>query len=356
MGLMDTLFPGSTGSIMRKGASIAGGTGPVRMKKSPNIIQSLVGVLVGIVLVFGSPLAMWWAQSQHSADDFSSAVSVEADSGAAGYVTFRGAPSYANEGDGSACLDDSCIYQEESQQELVTVQELVCGDSVTSNSSMRILQQNGSECDEYGDCVPCYDVEKDEWQEIASIETHYDVKVGSYVIDHEGAIYFDTREKTVTEEAYYYDENDKRSVYTYYLMPSNLLVAGYSDGERVTNGELAFVLSDYDATVTLEKLEARDQANQMILWVITFVMLFIGLSLIFGPLAWMGRQMRYVPVIGPMLAKGSNAMIGVAAFVLAVPLWIALFVIIVLIKSWWIALILVALILAGIIWKAKKGQ
>ena len=354
MGLMDVLFPASKGSIMRKGAAIAGGTGPVRMKKGPNMVQSIFGVLIGIVLVFGSPLAMWHAQSQHSAEDFASAESVDANSGAAGYVTFRGEPSYANETDGSECYEANCLWQLESQQELVTVTDLVCGESVTSSSDMRILQQNGSECDEYGDCVPCYDVEKDEWQEIASIETHYDVVVGGYTVDHDGAIYLETEEKTVTVESDDLFENPQRSVYTYYTMPSNILVAGYADGQRVTDGELAFVLSSYDATVTLEKLEARDTANQRILWVVTFFMLFIGISLILGPLAWMGRQMKYVPVVGPMLAKGSNSLIGVAAFIIAIPLWLILFVAIVLIKSWWIALILAALAIGFLVWKAKK--
>jgi hypothetical protein len=358
MGFLDVLFPASKGSIMRKGTSVANGTGPVRMRKSPNIIQSLFGVLIGIALVFGSPLAMWWAQSQHTAEDFASALSVEAESSEAGYITFRGAPSFIDADGGAECQFGDCIYQDESQQELVTTMDLVCGNSVKSTSSMRVLEQNGSECDENGDCVPCYDVEKDEWEEIVSIESYYDVMVGSYTVSPEGATLLDTKERTVMEETEYDDfnfENEKRSVFTYYPLPSNLLVAGYSDGSRVTSGEMVYVLSEFDSTITLQKLEARDSANQKLLWFVTFMMLLIGISLIFGPLAWMGRQMRFVPVIGPMLAKGSSAMIGAASLVLAIPLWIALFVIIVIIKSWWIALILVALILLGILWKVKKG-
>ena len=355
MGWKDVVFPASQGSIMRKGQAVAGGTGPVRMKKGPGLVQSLIGMLIGVAFLIGSPLVMWYAQSQHSADDFTSAISVDAESSEVGYITFRGEPRYVEEGAAADCLVGNCLYQTESQQEQVTVEDLVCGSNVKSTSDMRVLQQNGSECDENGDCVPCYDVERDEWEERASNTTYHEVQVGSYTVDPRGAVMLDTESKTL-DTGVNEDFNPTRSVYSYFSLPSNLLVAGYSDGSRVTGGgELTYILSQFDPIITLQKLEERDEQNQRLLWIVTFVMLVIGLSLIFGPLQWMGRQMRFVPVVGPMLSKGSTGLLGFAALLLAIPLWIVLFVVITILKSWWIAVLLVVLLGIFLIWRAKKS-
>lgn len=353
---LNSLFPASKRSINAKGAAVAGGTGPVRMKKAPNLIQSIMGVFIGILLVIASPLAMWFAQSQHTAKDFQSAQVVEATSGATGYVTFSGTPEFATADGGSACYAQECIYQKESQQELITKVELVCGNNVQNTDTQRVLRQNGSECDENGDCVPCYDVERDTWDEQDVIYDIYDVKVGEFTVaPTQSTIYLDTREQIV-ETGFSAVGNESRSVYTYFPLPSSLLVAGSSNGSTVTAGEKAFVLSQFDSATTLEKLKARDRANQVILWVVTFFMLFIGISLILGPLSWAGRQLRWVPVIGPMLSKGSGSLIALASFLIAVPLWILIFILVVLIKAWWLALILLLVIIGLVIWKVKNGK
>ena len=356
MANLDNLLPGSRGAIQRKGARVAGGTGPVRMKKSPNIFQSVIGALFGILLVLGSPIAMWAAQSQHSAKDFASARPVESVSSEIGYITFSDAPTYTDSEAGTECLVANCVYQSESQQELITKQDLVCGNNVRNTDTQRILYQDGSECDENGDCVPCYQVEKDSWDEISDRETTYNVTVGSYdVLPTQSTIFLDTEEQTV-ETGYSDAGNETRSVYTYFTMPTTLLVAGNSDGTTVRAGEKVHVLSAFDAETTLEKLKARDRTNQIVLWILTFLMIFIGLTLILGPLSWAGRALRFVPVVGPMLSKGSQTLITAAAFLLAIPIWIVLFVLVVLLKLWWLALIFLVLVAMFIGWKAIQGK
>lgn len=355
MKLGNILFPASKSAIRSKGAMMAGGTGPVRMKKSPNLFQAIFGVFFGILLVIASPMAMWFAQSQHTAKDFQSAQQVEATSASTGYVKFSGAPEFATADGGSACYAQECVYQRESQQELVTKVDLVCGNNVQNTETQRVLRQNGVECDENGDCVPCYDVERDTWEEQNSITSLYDLKVGDYTVaPTQSTIYLDTREQIV-ETGYSNVGNETRSVYTYFPLPDQILVAGSSNGSTVTAGEKAFVLSQFDDATTLDKLKARDRTNQIILWIVTFFMLFIGISLILGPLAWVGRQARFIPVIGPMLAKGSGSLIALASLLIAIPLWILIFVLVVLIKAWWLAVIVVLLVAGFLIWKAKSG-
>ena len=66
--------------------------------------------------------------------------------------------------------------------------------------------------------------------------------------------------------------------------------------------------------------------------------------------------MRHVPVIGPMLSKGSKSVIGLLALVGAIPIWIVIYLFVVILKLWWVALIAIALIGAWFAWKAMNGK
>lgn len=353
---LQDLFPTSTQSIQAKGAAVANGTGPVRMKKGPNLLQSILGVFIGVILLFAAPVVMWKAQSQHRAKDFQSAHSVNAQSSETGYITISGIPEYKNTPSGEDCIDGECIYQKESQQELVTKEELVCGNNVKNNSSQRILYQDGSECDEDGNCVPCYQVEKDTWEEQHAVYSLYDVVIGNYTVAiTQSGVYLDTETMTI-ETGFSSAGNETRSVYTYFQKPTTLLVSGHSDGSTIRAGEKTFVISAFDAETTLSKLKSMDRSNQYILWIITYAMIFFGLSMILGPLAWAGRLMRHVPVIGPMLSKGSKSVIGLLALVGAIPIWMIIYLFVVILKLWWVALIAIALIGAWFAWKAMNGK
>ncbi len=80
------------------------------------------GVFIGVLLVLGSPVALWHAESQHTAQDFKSAMPVEANSRTDGYVVFTGTPETNSP---LACVEEqkSCLYYLQENQELVTVIE-----------------------------------------------------------------------------------------------------------------------------------------------------------------------------------------------------------------------------------------
>lgn len=331
--------------------------GPVRIKKKPNIFQSIIGVFVGIILVLGSPYAMWLGGSQDKAGEFESAERVEAVAGVEGYVVIEGVPEYAEASGGDECYLADCIYQEESMQTLVTEQKLVCGD-VKQDEDTRILFQDGYEYDEdTGETVPCYQVEQDSWEEDSLDVLAYEVMVGELTVVPSGdAVMLDSEEDIVNDE---FDENGKaihRSVYTSFVMPSELLVAGVSDGsEVVAPVKDVFVLSSYGDATTLSMLEDIDAQNALMYRIVAFLMLFIGFSLMFGPLEWAARMFGKIPGLGMAISKGSRFLITLMAAVLAAIFWIVIWLIVTLIQIWWLGLIVLAVI-GLIIWLVSKKK
>jgi|GEM_PF-1569165 len=341
-------------ALQNKGRMVAGGTGPVRVKKGPGLIESIIGVFVGILLVLASPVAMWMAQSQHSAKDFATAKEISATDEATGYVVFRGEPEF--KGDPDLCYAGTCIWERMAEEEQVKEVKLECSNSIQESDTVKILRQNGSECDDdSGECVPCYDVERKVWKEQGSEEIVNLVTVGRYTISPKSATLFDTKETIEDTGTSFTTGNKTRNVYTTFEMPDQLLVAGEVDGDKIVDGEKPFVMSAFDREATLAKLKAADQQNMVILFVITFGMLFIGYSMILGPLTWMGRQLKWIPGFGRMLVQGSKSIIGLVAFLLAVVSWIIIWVAVVVLKFWWLSLIIIGAGIGFAIWKSKKS-
>lgn len=332
------------------------GNGPVRTRKEPTLIQTIAGVGIGFLLVLASPLLMWSAQSQHRAKDFKSATVVSTEGGASGYITTMGAPAYVETDGGADCLEGSCLYQKEAEQELVTRTELLCADNVQESATLRILARNGSECDSDGsNCVPCYDVEKDSWETQKTIVSLYDVTLGGYTITPtETAIYLDTSERTI-ETGVAASGRKSQSVYTWFPLPTRLLVTGDSTGTSIAPpAEKVFVLSAYDVEGTLLKLKDLDRSSMLALFLGTFIALVVGYSLILGPLSWAGRQLGFIPVVGSLLKGGSKFLVLLAAILLAIPSWIIIFLLVTVLKFWWLALLAIILGAGFFLYKAKS--
>ncbi len=330
---------GFRGSQISKGMNMATGPnrGPVRQKKGPNLIQSLFGVLIGIGLILLAPLVMSAAANQHRAKDFNKAPLVESTVATDGYVKFQGSPSYADPTDGRDCLRTNCTYQEEQEQELVSNLVLECG-NVTEDKYTTILRQNGIECDEDGDCETCYDVEKLVWETQDTNETIVPMSVGAFTVTPSArAEYVNLVEETLPPDGDYVFEGDERSVYSYFIMPASLVVAGNSVAGAVQAPEkLTYVLSSLGIEETAGIMKERDSESRMMLWLITFVMLFFGFAMIFGPAHWFGRQLRFIPFIGGFMKEGSGMMVILAALMLAVPFWVLLLILATILKVWWI--------------------
>ncbi|MEK7094507.1 MAG: TMEM43 family protein [Patescibacteria group bacterium] len=332
--------------------------GIVTRKKEPNLLESVVGVFVGVLLVLGSPIVMWLAESQHTADEFATASVVESsDPAIDGYVSFSGRPKLAEKDAGKACLGGECVYEEVNDQELVTKQSRECGD-IRASETVRILGDNGVECDSEGNCEKCYNIERDTWETQKTAVTLNQVRVGSYLANPtENAAFLDIV-KTIKDlgKSAVSGRPARKSLETFKL-PDTLLVAGEAEGGIVNAPKKnVYVFSAFNREATATKLQERDTQNRIMLRVATFLMLFIGFGMIMGPLQWLGRQFAGIPVLGPIVSQGSRFMIGLAAFILSVPLWIALFLIVTVLKTWWLALLVVILIVAAGFYIAKRNK
>jgi hypothetical protein len=333
------------------------GGGPVRMKKKPGLVQSVFGVFIGIALVLFSPYPMWLAGAQDFAGEYESATRVDATSGDDGYVVFDGAPSFVAAGDSAKCHAPECIYETESVQQLVTNQELVCG-SVTESESTHILYQDGYEYDEDTDkTVPCYQVEKYTWEEQEFNEVINKVKVGAYTITPSSrAQFFETEEDIVEDE---FNDSGKamhRSVFTSFVMPTSLLVAGEAVAKNVgAPDENVYVLSAHNYDTTLVKLQDLDTQRKIMFMLAAFVMLFIGFMLIFGPIDWARRMLGRLPFAGRMLSEVSRAAIMGVSLLLSIVLWIVIWLVVTLVQVWWLGLIVLVLLGFGV-WLLSKRK
>jgi len=392
---------------MAKNFTMNGGplnsNGPVRMKKRTTLMQSIMGVFIGLLLVAGSPFAMWNAASQHKAKDFKSATQVEETSSESGYITLQGTPSLlenAQECADKGSTSKECIYQKKSEQQLITTKELMCQDSITETDTLRVIGKNGVECDdETGECTQCWDVEKDSWEEQSSKKIANKVKVGNYTINTTSAAVFisttsfteqtpppeDFKINSKTEDdlnTYVYEDEfgleyeltngdaqanleqarneytrTHRNVYTTFNIPNELRVAGLSDGQNIgVSPEKVFVLSSKNYEGTYSELVSMDKSARLMLWIVAAVLLFIGFSLILGPLEWAGRMFGKLPVVGPFLRSGSRGMIMVISIGLTILAWILEWFAIVIMKNIWIILGVVIAVAALTIYLVKKDD
>lgn len=332
-----------------------GQTGPITRKREPTLLERIGGVGLGILAILLSPLAMNAAFNQHAAKDFAGAkeASVQ-DSSVGGYVWVRGAP-VVNSTESAKCLAaGKCVYQEEQKQQMSTTSKRECG-TIVQNESVRVLSANGQECDKDGNCESCYLVERDTWKTIETVTTAPEVQLGAWKAKAvEGGVFLDTRAQTV-ERGVNATGVKERSVYTIMDTPLQLLVVGQSnDGMIGDAGKKTNVFSAFDQGMTAQKLEARDKGNRLALFAGTFVLLFVGWVLVFGPLEWAGRLFMGIPVLGSLLSQGTRAVSVVAALILSIALWVLLFVVVGLLQVWWLALIVVLGLLGWLIARGKK--
>lgn len=336
--------------------------GIIRKKQQPNILQTIAGAFFGVLLIIGSPVVMWMAGDQHRADDFKAAQSVSADTAASGYVSFRGAPEFIVPGAGETCFAGTCIFEAKSVERLETKQSLECKKDIKQDEMTRVLYQDGYEYnDETGENIPCYQVERDTWKMQSESTILNDVQVGAFTITPNAvAEYLETREDIEITDT---DLNKKaigRNVYTTFLMPEQLLVAGEATAGRVVKpSERTYVFSQFDAPLTQQKLDEIDKQNRLFLWIATFLMMFIGYSLIFGPLHSLARIALHIPGLAPIgraIAQGSRAMIGVLSLILAAVSWVIVWFFVTIIQVWWLGLIIVALLGGFIWWRSQRSK
>ncbi len=314
----------NSSKVINKFGGFRGGGG-VRYRKGQTLGGALFGVLFGILLLLGSPVVLWMAESQNTAKDFASAEQIESTVEASGYVTFQGTPVVD---DPLVCGERAvnCLYYNLQNQELKTEQREYCG---TPPQDARVLYETVVECDEDGNnCQQCYWIEEDVWKTITSETDYGTAKVGSYTVNFsDGALMLGLADETIMLS------ETERDVWSYFPVPTELRVAGDAVGNIVDGAEKTYVLSPYDYEGTLESLQMRDSMIKWALRAVTFVLLFLGFSLILGPISFLGHATRKIPLLGSLLKGGTKFLVGLVSFILAVICFVVLWLLVTVVKN-----------------------
>lgn len=357
-----------------------------RTRKEGGFFSSVIGMFIGFALVIlVGPLAAWYAESQHKADDFASGAVVDAQSSESGYIVLEGDPTNvktmncpteravkeelkveegaepeeaAQEGAQEEAVP--CVYIETSREEYTRSEYEKCG---TLSADETELEYLGEECDEDGfDCESCYLVESYDWEEVESSSEYAAFKIGAYTITPGGSSnYIGTQSLTVYE----YEESktdpietDQRWVYTYMPSNQNLLVAGDAEGNAIEAAYEGrpFVVSNKSYQGTLEVLESQDRTMKWVLRIGSFLAIVIGMVFIVGPLMMFTNVFKFIPVVGKHIDRGFDSVLKLIAALIGAAFWLVVFVIVLIIKNIWIILIVLAVIGAIVFFLVQRGR
>ena len=213
-----------------------------------------------------SPLAAWYAESQHRAQDFASAQRVAADSSVDGYIAVEGAPTVEQELNCPATsTTEQCLYVEEVLERYTRSETEQCGTLNTNAEVVRTLQDD---CDSDGrNCKPCYSVAEYNWaeQDDQSKHSFSTFTVSGYtVVPTTDTTFFETQSLTAYETTNAETEpkvGDVRHVFTYLPTPQHVVVAGLSNDNKIsTSGGKLFVVSGLTFEATQQTLADQDTA------------------------------------------------------------------------------------------------
>lgn len=388
-------------------------------KQKQGLSSSLFGMLIGLLMVvLLSPYLLWQANSQHRAKDFSSAQQIEAESNEEGYVAVMGNAVIDKKlncprlGDNLAIREDEpeeefeeevdneddevvkaledagfefedvededippadstkeeevtqeelreCFYVNESEETWSRAEEKTCGEV---ESKERIIRKLPEECDNEGNCEPCYIVEKFDWDQTDSDAQYAAFQLGSYRITPSGKAKFIGTESLLDyqypEQASNPEEGDKRFDYTFMPANQSILVAGEASGQEI-EGALdgkSFIISSKSYAGTLESLQDQDASSKMLLTVFSLLAMIIGMLLVVGPLTLLTDVFKFIPVLGKHADKGFDGVIKFAAVVFGLVLWGIVYGLVLIAKNIILIIVVLAVLGAGAYVLATKGK
>ncbi len=328
--------------------------------------MKLLAIPIGIILLIASPFVLWQAESQSRASDFAAARPVEASSQEKGYVKLNGKPEYKDKS--LACpaksknAEDPCILVEKQTYTYTLSEKEKCSPPKENEKVLRTLEEK---CDEDG-CDQCYLVEVREWKSADSETEFSGFTLGDYSIEstHKAIL---IGKKNFTEyiaNPTIQDENnneiernpktnplpgDTKIEYQYLLKDQDLIVAGIADNQKITAGDMTFVISALNDTATLEELTSQDTAAQWGFRIISLLMVIFAFSMIANaitaiPMFFVSK----VPFFGKRVTKAVNGVVGVIAAIIGLLFWGLIFVVILIVKNI-LALALSFVLIGGLI-------
>ena len=334
------------------------------------ILSSIGGAFIGLLLIgIGGPVAAWFAESQHRADDFQSALVVERNERVDGYVVVKGmannetplqCPQFVADGE-----SQDCIYVQEHIEEYQFTIEEVCGD-LEDNQIM--VRRTVEECDADGsNCEQCYEVEEYDWQTLSTSEEYAELMVGKYQVkpgsqnNFIGETTYEESRPAADEEAITvngYAVGDQRATYSYMESNQPIVVAGTSENGIIsgTYDDEPYVVSSLGYEATAAALESQDSSARLGWRVASFVMMVIGAVMVAGPLTLFTNVFRVIPILGKRVDNGIDSVITFVAALLGALLWVVVFAAVLILKNIWLLLGVFAIGAIVVLIIIRRGQ
>lgn len=337
--------------------------GNYTVRKSGGIFGSFIAALLGLgFIVIGSPLAAWYAESQHQAKDFSTATQVVSTEQQSGYLAVTGTASAI---DVLTCpsqtevTNTECVWVKTEDQTYQREEKRQCG---YVSSDQKILYNLPDECDSDGtNCKSCYQVEEYSWETVNTSDDFAKFGLGVYNVTPTAAVNFIGEETFTTATAATPVVGDERQVLTYYPLPAIALVAGEAAAGEIVAAvdKKPFVVSNVDYAGTLVELESQDTATKWMLRIISLVLMVVGMTMLASPLTYFTNIFRIIPFLGSRVDRGFDAVIGFVAALIGVVLWIVLWMLVLVLKNIWLilgVLLVIAVIVVMLIQRGKKSK
>lgn len=329
----------------------------------------LVGL--GMVVVL-SPVLAWYAQSQHRAEDFGTAIQVESTSAEEGYVVvedqavnddrldcpFEGMHLKKN----TAKATESCVAVVLDKEVYERTEKEECG---AIQSDQTIIRNLPDRCDTNGDnCERCYLVEEMDWaSDVAgSSEEYAAFTLGDYSVRaNETTNFIDLQELTEYETQKAATKprvGDVRYNYAYLPSDQELLVAGDAEDNTIVAAydDKPFVVSTKSYQGTLEALEAQDNSAKWGLRIASLIAMTVGMILVFGPLTLFTNIFRVIPLVGKHIDNGFDGVLKFFAVLIGLLLWAGMYLVVLLIKNILAVIIVLAALGVAAFFLVQKGR
>ncbi len=321
---------------------------------------------LGFIFIILSPIILWNAESQNRANDYNRAQSSQ--SVQAGYLKIAGKIESDEDFScpaGSKDASSQCVYSAFTTRRYTRSEKEEC----TSNTrSLKVIEKlERQQCDDKGNCTPCYLVEELEWDVVDSGKQFAQSNVGEFKLESiDSAIIIGSKSftefKTGAADALPASfpssspssrgsakVGDLETVHEYIKSGTDVIVAANSDSSgRLTKGSDTFVVSTLSDADTAVKLAEQDASSATLLRVVSAAAMILGFMMIAnGILGLPLGLLKVVPIFGDRIAKGINGVVNTLSLVLGVIAWIVAYIGVIILKNIFLVGIVLVLILAA---------
>lgn len=341
-------------------------------------MRFLIIIPISLLAIIGSPYVLWQAHSQQRASDFQSATYTDSNMQVVDdYIRIEGSaigkePVSCPETNKTKTSDE-CIYVSTVEEIYTRAEKEVCSDTRPTET---ILQNLEPECDDEGNCEPCYLVETFDWEQYQNSKVESDIIIGNYEIPTVsganliGLSQYQTiipsnqvtnelsqQESSPSSQTSTFNVGDRRITNNFLENETELVVVGTAAGGEIFRQNKEFVVSALSTSETLTQLQNQDRNSAITLTIISFLMMVGGFIVLFNTVASIPLLLtKVIPWIGDDIQRITNSIVTFVSGLAGLILWCITYVIVFVFKTLWLLAIVVGIVgfLGYRIWQKQK--